>query len=151
MFKKNKLDWIDSGTKVGNYTHTHPNIKIERSWKPVWSDAGSSQPEAELSHTQLTVRGKTRWLGTKSHHVEQKLHVNPFLCSCLADSLSLWPISRCTEHTQSLPQMWVCECVCVCVSPWQLRRDGCVPMVQAGCGVPGGPHDSYWCSGVRLL
>lgn len=28
--------------------------------------------------------------------------------------------------------------------------DGCVPMVQAGCEVPGGPHDSYWCSGVQL-
>lgn len=53
--------------------------------------------------------------------------------------------------------------VCVCVSflsptssPISLMHcgscagDGCVPMVQAGCGVPGGAHDSYWCSGVQL-
>lgn len=95
---------------------------------------------------------------TESYHVAPRLHVNPSPCSCPSAFLSLRFIPRCIRTIN-------CVCflsptsslICLLLSPpssalgGSCAGDGSVPMVQAGCGVPGGPHDSYWCSGVQLL
>lgn len=101
-------------------------------------------------------------------HVDERQH-RALSCSAevTRESVSLFT-SVCISVSQIHPQMYMHNQLCVSCLPLppsyaplhsapspalcgSCAGDGSVPMVQAGCGVPGGPHDSYWCSGVQLL
>lgn len=143
----------------------HLMSSSERRRKKVWSDVGSWQPEAELSAGKIrntadrTQKRRCRWKGNKEELSCRVTATCKSLCLLVSVCLS---VSFPDVHSQSLPHVTVFlvsyflpHIFALSPPPTSLSGscagDGCVPMVQAGCGVPGGPHDSYWCSGVQLL